>query len=473
MRSRASEVPVPQVDPGLAGDAGFLQTSSVFPGINYADSGDLQIAYQVVGDGPVDVVVAVDWAGNIELMWENPQTERFLRRFASYGRLIFFDMRGIGLSDPVQDLPPLEEWMDDVRAVMDAVGSEHAALVGHGHAGQLCMLVAAAHPDRVQALVTVNSFARLARAPGYRAGMPEGAQQTQLDTIRATWGTTDPQHLRVLAPDLADDEFARAWWARVERAAGSPRRAVRKQQLAFELDVREVLAAIAVPTLVVQSAGNRFVIPDQGRYLAEHIPGAQYLELPSGGHWPWAAADADRFLDRLEEFLTGAPQAPGRDRVLATIAFTDIVDSTAMAASMGDRRWREVLEVHDSVARREVAAARGRMVKSTGDGLLATFDGPARAIRCVGAIQHGVATLGLHVRAGLHTGEIELRGDDVGGIAVAIAARLTSLAGADEVVVSSTVKDLVAGSGIRFEDRGIHTLKGVPEEWHVFAVQPP
>jgi class 3 adenylate cyclase len=444
----------------------------VIPAISYATSGDLQIAYQVIGDGPVDVVLAFDWAGNIELMWENPQTERFLRRFASYGRLIFFDMRGIGLSDPVEDLPPLEEWMDDVRAVMDAVGSDRAALVGHGHAGQLCMLVAAAHPDRVQALVTVNSFARLARAPGYRAGMPEGAQQTQLEMVQATWGTTDPLHLRVLAPDLADDVFARAWWARVERAAGSPRRAVRKQQLAFELDVREVLAAIAVPTLVVQSAGNRFVIPDQGRYLAEHIPGAHYLELPSAGHWPWAAPDADRFLDKLEEFLTGAPQVSGRDRVLATIAFTDIVDSTAMAASMGDRRWREVLEVHDSVARREVAAARGRMVKSTGDGLLATFDGPARAIRCVGAIQHGVATLGLHVRAGLHTGEIELLGDDVGGIAVAIAARLTSLAGADEVVVSSTVKDLVAGSGIRFQDRGIHTLKGVPEEWHVFAVQP-
>ncbi len=285
--------------PGLADAAVLLQTFPVIPGIRYATSGDLQIAYQVVGDGPVDVVFAFDWAGNIELMWENPQTERFLRRFASYGRLIFFDMRGV-----------------------------------------------------------------------------------EIEAIRATWGTTDPLHLRVLAPDLSGDEFARAWWARVERAAGSPRRAVRKQQLAFQLDVRDVLEAIAVPTLVVQSAGNRFVISAQGRYLAEHIPRAQYLELASGGHWPWAAPDADRFLDKLEEFLTGAPQVPSRDRVLATVAFTDIVDSTALAASMGDRRWRELLEVHDSVARREVEAARGRTVKSTGDGLLATFDGPARAIRC-------------------------------------------------------------------------------------------
>jgi class 3 adenylate cyclase len=232
------------------------------------------------------------------------------------------------------------------------------------------------------------------------------------------------------------------------------------------------LAAIGVPTMVIQSAGNLFVMPAQGRYLAEHIPGAQYLELASGGHWPWAAPDSDRFLDTLEVFLTGASPVPGRDRVLATVAFTDIVDSTAMAASMGDQRWRELLEVHDSVARREVEAARGHMIKSTGDGLLATFDGPARAIRCAGAIERAVATLGLHVRAGLHTGEIELVGEDVGGIAVAIAARLTSLAGSDEVVVSSTVKDLVVGSGIRFEDRGVHALKGVPEEWHVFAVQP-
>lgn len=297
----------------------------MIPRVRYATSGDLQIAYQVAGTGPIDVVFAFDWAGNIELAWENPQTERFLRRFSSYGRLIFFDMRGVGLSDPVEDLPPLEEWMDDVRAVMDAVGSARAALVGHGHAGQLCVLVAASHPERVRALVTVNSFARLARAPGYRAGMPESAQRTWIEGLQATWGTTDPLHMVVLAPDLIGDEFALSWWARLERSAGSPRRAARKQELAFQLDVRDVLQAIGVPTMVVQSAGNLFVMPSQGRYLSEHISGARYLELPSGGHWPWAAPDADRFLDALEEFLTRARPAGDSDRVLATVAFTDIV----------------------------------------------------------------------------------------------------------------------------------------------------
>jgi pimeloyl-ACP methyl ester carboxylesterase len=445
----------------------------MIPAIRYADSGDLQIAYQVVGDGPVDVVVAFDWAGNIELMWENPQTERFLRRFASYGRLVFFDMRGVGLSDPVQDLPPLEEWMDDVRAVMDAVGSDRAALVGHGHAGQLCMLVAASHPDRVQALVTVNSFARLTRAPGYRAGMPAGAQQTQVDAIRATWGTTDPLHLRVLAPDLSDDDFARAWWARVERAAGSPRRAVRKQQLAFQLDVRDVLAAIGVPTLVVQSAGNRFVIPDQGRYLAGHIPGGA---VPGAAQRrPLALGGARR--RPLPRRAGGVPhrRPPGsrprsrachrglhRHRRLDRHGGVDGVPAVARGAG-GPRLGRPSggcgrAGAHGQVDRRRAAGHLRR-------------PGPGDPLRH--RDRAGVATLGLHVRAGLHTGEVELLGEDVGGIAVAIAARLTSLAGPGEVVVSSTVKDLVAGSGIRFEDRGIHALKGVPEEWHVFAVQPP
>lgn len=437
--------------------------------IRYADSGGLQIAYQVIGDGPLDVVFAADWANNLELMWENPQTERFLRRFTNYARLILFDMRGMGLSDPVEDLPPIEAWMEDVRAVMSAVGSRRAALVGHGHAGQLCILVAAARPELTEALVTVNSFARLARAEDYPWGLPPAAQEAALKAIEAAWGTGSVMY-SALTPRFADLAWAKEWLARFERASGSPRRAAQKQRLVFDVDIRDVLPAVSVPTLVVQSRGNRWIRPGHGRYLAEHIPGARYLESPGEGHWPWVAEDAEAFMDEVEEFLTGARRSAELDRVLATVAFTDIVGSTAIASQVGDRRWRDLLEVHGSVARREIDTARGRLVKLTGDGLLATFDGPARAIRCVAAIERLLTPIGLRMRAALHTGEIELLGDDIGGIAVHIAARLLGLSGPGEVLVSSTVKDLVVGSGITFEDRGAHALKGVPEQWRVFAV---
>lgn len=437
--------------------------------IRYADSGGLQIAYQVVGDGPLDVVFAADWANNLELMWENPQTERFLRRFTNYARLILFDMRGMGLSDPVEDLPPIEAWMEDVRAVMSAVGSRRAALVGHGHAGQLCILVAAARPELTEALVTVNSFARLARAEDYPWGLPPAAQEAALKAIEAAWGTGSVMY-SALTPRFADLAWAKEWLARFERASGSPRRAAQKQRLVFDVDIRDVLPAVSVPTLVVQSRGNRWIRPGHGRYLAEHIPGARYLESSGEGHWPWVAEDAEAFMDEVEEFLTGARRSAELDRVLATVAFTDIVGSTAIASQVGDRRWRDLLEVHGSVARREIDTARGRLVKLTGDGLLATFDGPARAIRCVAAIERLLTPIGLRMRAALHTGEIELLGDDIGGIAVHIAARLLGLSGPGEVLVSSTVKDLVVGSGITFEDRGAHALKGVPEQWRVFAV---
>jgi class 3 adenylate cyclase len=437
--------------------------------IRYADSGGLQIAYQVIGDGPLDVVFAADWANNLELMWENPQTERFLRRFTNYARLILFDMRGMGLSDPVEDLPPIEAWMEDVRAVMSAVGSRRAALVGHGHAGQLCILVAAARPELTEALVTVNSFARLARAEDYPWGLPPAAQEAALKAIEAAWGTGSVMY-PALTPQFADLAWAKDWLGRFERASGSPRRAAQKQRLVFDVDIRDVLPAVSVPTLVVQSRGNRWIRPGHGRYLAEHIPRARYLESPGEGHWPWVAEDAEAFMDEVEEFLTGARRSAELDRVLATVAFTDIVGSTAIASQVGDRRWRDLLEVHGSVARREIDTARGRLVKLTGDGLLATFDGPARAIRCVAAIERLLTPIGLRMRAALHTGEIELLGDDIGGIAVHIAARLLGLSGPGEVLVSSTVKDLVVGSGITFEDRGAHALKGVPEQWRVFAV---
>ena len=435
--------------------------------IRYADSGGLQIAYQVVGSGPLDVVFAFDWAANLELLWENPQTERFLRRFTNYARLILFDMRGIGLSDPVEGLPPIEAWMEDVRNVMNAVGSERAALVGHGHAGQLCMLVAATHPEHTQALVTVNSYARLARAPDYPWGLPPGAQRATLKAIEAAWGTG--AMMSSLTPSSPDLAHITGWLARLERATGSPRRAALKQRLIFDVDVRDVLATITVPTLVVQARGNRWIRPGHGQYLAERIPGARYLECPGDGHWPWVSEEAEVFMDEVEEFLTGARRSAELDRFLTTVAFTDIVGSTEIASGVGDRRWRDLLEVHESVARREIEVARGRLVKLTGDGLVATFDGPARAIRCVESIAQLLGAVGLRIRAGLHTGEVELLGDDIGGIAVHIAARLAGLSGPGEVLVSSTVKDLVVGSGITFEDRGGHALKGVPDEWRVFA----
>jgi class 3 adenylate cyclase len=273
-----------------------------------------------------------------------------------------------------------------------------------------------------------------------------------------------------LTPQFADLAWVKEWLARFERASGSPRRAAQKQRLVFDVDIRDVLPAVSVPTLVVQSRGNRWIRPGHGLYLAEHIPRARYLESPGEGHWPWVAEGAEAFMDEVEEFLTGARRAAEFDRVLATVAFTDIVGSTAIASRVGDRRWRDLLEVHGSVARREIDVARGRLVKLTGDGLVATFDGPARAIRCVAAIERLLTPVGLRIRAGLHTGEIELLGDDIGGIAVHIAARLLGLSSPGEVLVSSTVKDLVVGSGISFKDRGAHVLKGVPDQWRVFAV---
>jgi len=437
------------------------------PDIRYTQ-GDPQIAYQILGDGDLDLVFAFDWASNVELIWQHPSVERFLRRLASFSRLVVFDVRGMGLSDPVVTPPPPEEWMDDVRAVMDAVGSERAAIVGHGHGAQLGAIFAASHPERTQALVLINSFARLRRADDYHPGMPEHIQRMVLDAIREGWGTG--MALATLAPDFANDEQALRWWASVERATGSPRRAVRKQELVMDTDIRHVLPAVTVPTLVITTQGNPYVIPEHGRYLADHITGARLLELPGAAHWPWASSDALASMDAIEEFLTGTRAQLGSERILATVAFTDIVGSTELAAELGDRRWRELLETHDSVARREVERARGEMVKTFGDGMLATFDGPARAIRAVRRIEESLAALGLPIRGGLHAGEIEVREGDIGGIAVHIGSRVADLAGPGEVLVSSTVKDLVAGSGIDFEDRGPHELKGVPGEWQLFAV---
>ncbi len=438
------------------------------PEIRYADSGGIQIAYVVVGQGPLDIVFMFDWASHAELIWTEPRTERFLRRFSSYGRLIMLDMRGVGLSDPIEGLSSIEESVDDVRAVMDAAASERAALVGHGHGGLQSLVFAATHPSRTVAVVSINSYARLARADDYPWGLPPTAQEKAIAAIESAWGSG--MSIRVLAPSLANEAGAQEMWGAFERAAGTPRRAARKQRAVFDTDTRHVLPLITAPTLVVQSSDSPLIRTGHGRYLAEHIPGARYYEVASPDYWVWMSRAPDALLDEIEEFLTGARAGSEHERVLATVAFTDLVGSTELAARLGDRRWRELLEIHDSVARREVEAARGRLIKSTGDGLLATFDGPARGIRCVQAIARAVAPLGLDVRAGLHAGEIELRDSDIGGIAVHIAARIAGIAEAREVLVSSTVKDLVAGSDIAFADRGETPLKGVPGAWRLYAV---
>ncbi|MGA8846211.1 MAG: adenylate/guanylate cyclase domain-containing protein [Nocardioides sp.] len=435
--------------------------------VEYAGSGGLQIAYEVIGEGPLDIVVAFEWGSNLDLVWENPRIERFLRRFGEYGRLIHVDLRGNGLSDPVDSLPPLEAWVDDLQAVLTAVGSRRTALIGHGHAAQLCMLFAAMHPDRTSALVTLNGFARMRRAPDYPWGYPPLAEQDVVRAISTNWGTGET--LTSINPSLGDGPRGLEWVSRLERASGSPRRAANKQRLVFDIDVRDVLPAISVPTLVVHTRENTFAHPGHARYLVENIAGARFVELEGADHSPWASAEADALMDVIEEFLTGSKRAPATDRSLMTVAFTDIVGSTEMAATLGDRQWRGLLEIHESTSRREIETARGRVIKSTGDGLLATFDGPARAVQCLRSIGTRLAPLALQIRAGVHTGEVELIGDDIGGIAVHIASRITALAGAGEVLASSTVRDLVAGSGLIFEDRGEHALKGVPDPWRLFA----
>lgn len=433
--------------------------------VRYVDSGGLQIAYEVVGDGPLDVVVVFESGSNLDVIAENPRTERFMRRFASFGRLILLDMRGAGLSDPIAHQPTLEEWADDVRAVMTAVASERAVLIGHGSAAQLCMLFAATHPDRTTALITINGFARLRRADDYPWGFPPEAEANLLAWMGEVWGTG--QVLGSFNPGMVEGPRALDWLARLERASNGPRRSVRRQEWVFSIDVRDVLASIAAPTLVIQNQGDRYVRPDHASFLVEKIPGARLFEVPGADHSPTLSELSDDVADAIEEFVTGVVPARSSGRSLMTVAFTDIVDSTKLAAELGDRRWRALLETHESLARRHVEASRGELIKFTGDGLLATFDGPARAVQGVRAIGESLEHLGVHMRAGIHTGEVEKVGDDIGGLAVHIAARISALAGSGEILTSSTVRDLVAGSGLTFADRGEYELKGVPGKWRV------
>lgn len=442
---------------------------TTLPETKYAKSGDYHIAYQAIGTGPLDLVFMHGWISHIEHMWEEPRVARFLDRLASFSRLILIDKRGTGMSDPVplDRLPTLEERMDDVRAVLDAVGSKRAAFLGTSEAGALSLLFGATYPSRTTALVLLNSYARLAHAPDYPQGIPAEQAQGLLQAIEDGWGKGVA--FEALVASQADNASMKTWWARYQRLAASPGAAVTLLRSAFETDARSVLPAIAVPVLVLHRAGDPFTGPEHGRYLAEHIPGAKFVELSGVDHL-FFAEDMDRLLAEIQEFLTGVPEAGEPDRVLATVMFVDIASSTEHATRLGDRQWRDVLDRYYAIARRQLARFRGREIDTAGDGLFATFDGPARAIRCARTIADEVSVLEIAVRVGIHSGECEVIGDKVGGIAVHTGARIAGQAGASEVLVSSTVRDLVAGSGIRFEDRGRHPLKGVPGEWSLFAV---
>jgi class 3 adenylate cyclase len=440
------------------------------PETRYAKSGDVNIAYQVVGDGPFDLIHVPMFVSNLELQWEDPAEHTYYERLASFCRLIMFDKRGTGLSDRVA-VATLEERMDDLRAVMDAAGSQRAAVFGSSEGGALSILFTATYPERVSALVLYGAYPRMAWAPDYPDGIPEEIQALTVQQFEENWGRGQEGGIPVwaLAPDRADDPAWRKAHGRWERLSASPGAAVAAYQMIIQIDVRHLLSAIRVPTLVVYRTAD-LAHAAGSRYLGAHIPGAKVVELPGNTYWPYLG-DQDAIVDEIEEFLTGVRPVHAPDRALATVLFTDIVSSTERAAALGDDAWTRTLDRHDALVAHEVERHRGREINTTGDGILATFDGPARAVRCAQAICEEVQSLGIEVRAGLHTGEIELRGADIGGIAVHIGQRVSALAGPGEVLVSSTVKDLVAGSGITFTDRGSHVLKGVPDEWRVFAVE--
>ncbi len=442
--------------------------SAALPDTRYARSGDVTIAYQVVGDGPVDLVYVPGFLSHVEWNWEHPAYARFLRRLASFSRLILFDKRGTGMSDPVTGVPGPEERMDDIRAVMDAAGSERAALFGVFEGGPLSLLYAARHPDRVSALVLYAGLAKFTQNGDYAWGWSPASIQLYLAASEEGWGSGAGADL--LSPSLAHDDNYRRWFARLVRTSASPGQATTLLKMNAEIDVRDVLSQVQAPVLVLHREGDLLVDAGHSRYLAEHIPGAKHRELPGDDHWPWAG-DAERVAQETQELVTGARGVPEPERVLTTLLFTDIAGSTQRASELGDRRWRELLEDHHTLVRRELARFRGREVKTIGDGFFASFDSPTRAIRCAAAILEAVRPLGVELRAGVHTGECETIGDDLGGIAVHVGARVAASAEPGEVLVSSTVRDLVDGSGVRFNDRGLFTLKGVEGERRLFAAE--
>jgi class 3 adenylate cyclase len=443
------------------------------PETQYATLGEDRIAYQVFGEGEVDLLWVPASGDCIELRWDYPPYADFLFWLGAQARVISFDRRGAGASDSPsgETLPSWERWADDARAVLDAVGSERAVIAGSADSGPTAILFAASHPARTQGLILISSTARWAAAPDYPAGLPEEALALSSQYLRDAWGTEAISE--VAAPDLArqDPEFRR-WIAKNGRIYMSPRDASRLYQLELSLDVREALALVRIPTLVLHTEGIVFLPPDHGRYLAEHIAGARLALVPGRDAVPYYEPAVETTRAHIEEFLGGLHRVPESDRALAAILFTDIVGSTERASALGDREWRNLLESHDVVARTVVEQHRGRLVKMTGDGMLATFDGPGRAIRCAVALGDALRPLGLEIRAGLHTGEVEVRGTDVAGIGVHIAARVLASASPGELLVSAAVPMLVAGSGIEFDDRGEHALKGVPGSWKLYRAVP-
>jgi class 3 adenylate cyclase/pimeloyl-ACP methyl ester carboxylesterase len=436
----------------------------------YAKTGDLHIAYQVVGDGPVDIVFVPEFWHTIEAQWDQPEFAAFLERLASFGRLISFDQRGSGVSDPVSlsELTSLELWMDDINVVMDEVGSESAVLFGIGGGGTMSMLFAATYPQRVSGLVVVNSFARLSHAPDYPWGRGPQLEAEVQDVMRAGWGRG--VFLDLVAPSRVGDEDFRRWWARYQRIGASPGTVQSMRRMLAQIDVRHVLPSIQAPTLVLHRAETTWNRVEHGRYLAEHIPGARLVEVPGVDHL-WFVGEVEPILSETRQFVSGLAGPPKFDRQLATVLYTDIVGSTELAAEVGDRRWREVLEAQRRLVRLELERFHGREVDTAGDGFLATFDGPARAVDCARGIRDGVRPLGIEIRAGLHTGEVEVLSEGFAGVALHIGQRVLAEAAPGEILVSSTVRDLTAGSGLEFEDRGLYPLKGVPEEWRLFAVR--